>query len=87
MPVMDGLTILVEIRREHPDLPVIMLSTLTTRGGEATIDALSLGATDYVTKPSAVDLRASMEQLNESLLSKMLCLGKRSRRVTSVGDL
>ncbi len=54
MPEMDGLTALAQIRKRYPRLPVIMFSTLTERGAVATLDALSLGATDYVTKPSTV---------------------------------
>src|SRR5258707_12779204 len=49
MPEMDGLQALAAIRKTHPSLPVIMFSTLTQRGATATLDALALGATDYVT--------------------------------------
>src|SRR5229473_3196616 len=52
MPVMDGLETLVALRKLYPKLPVIMFSTLTERGAAATLDALSLGASDYATKPS-----------------------------------
>ncbi|MGO9649951.1 MAG: protein-glutamate methylesterase/protein-glutamine glutaminase [Terriglobales bacterium] len=52
MPVMDGLETLKELRKTHPKLPVIMFSTLTERGASATLDALTLGASDYATKPS-----------------------------------
>ncbi|KRB80501.1 two-component system response regulator protein-glutamate methylesterase [Nocardioides sp. Root190] len=52
MPVLDGLGALTRIRDKHPRLPVIMFSTLTERGATATLDALSRGASDYVTKPS-----------------------------------
>src|SRR5580693_4713448 len=52
MPVMNGLEALVEIRKVYPKLPVIMFSTLTERGASATLEALSLGASDYATKPS-----------------------------------
>ncbi len=54
MPEMDGLETLAEIRRTRPELPVIMFSTLTERGAAATIEALRLGATDYVTKPAGM---------------------------------
>jgi two-component system, chemotaxis family, protein-glutamate methylesterase/glutaminase len=54
MPEMDGLQTLVELRKLYPTLPVIMFSTLTQSGAEATLKALSLGANDYVTKPSNV---------------------------------
>ena len=52
MPVMDGLETLAAVRKLYPKLPVIMFSTLTERGAEATLDALALGASDYATKPS-----------------------------------
>lgn len=52
MPRLDGLGALEVIRERHPRLPVIMFSTLTERGAAATLEALSRGASDYVTKPS-----------------------------------
>ncbi|THV14853.1 chemotaxis response regulator protein-glutamate methylesterase [Nocardioides caeni] len=52
MPNLDGLGALTQIREKHARLPVIMFSTLTERGATATLDALSRGASDYVTKPS-----------------------------------
>ena len=51
MPEMDGLETLTEIRRQWPRLPVIMYSSLTQRGARATLNALEIGANDYVTKP------------------------------------
>lgn len=52
MPNLDGLGALTQIREKHARLPVIMFSTLTERGARTTLEALSLGASDYVTKPS-----------------------------------
>jgi len=49
MPVMDGLTALKIIMKECP-VPVIMLSSLTSDGAEATIEALNLGAVDFIPK-------------------------------------
>lgn len=54
MPEMDGLETLIEIRKLYPKLPVIMFSTLTHRGADATLDALERGASDYVGKPANV---------------------------------
>ena len=51
MPGMDGLSFLEKIMRLRP-MPVIMCSTLTSRGAEATIEALRLGAVDCFAKPS-----------------------------------
>jgi two-component system chemotaxis response regulator CheB len=50
MPDMGGLEALAEIRKLYPQLPVIMVSEPTDRGVAAILDALTLGAKDYVTK-------------------------------------
>ena len=75
MPEMNGLEALPEIRKDRPRLPVIMFSTLTERGAEATIDALALGATDYVTKPANVgSAGAAMEKIRSELIPKIRAL-------------
>ncbi len=53
MPVMDGLTALKIIIEEF-HLPVIMLSTITKEGADATLKALELGAVDFITKPNNI---------------------------------
>ena len=75
MPGMDGLETLVEIRKLHPKLPVIMFSTLTERGASATLDALARGASDYVTKPSHGETReVAQERVREELIRKIKSL-------------
>lgn len=72
MPEMDGLATLAALRRLHSDLPVIMFSALTERGAAATLDALSLGASDYVTKPSmAGGPAAAAQQVRTQLVPKI----------------
>jgi two-component system chemotaxis response regulator CheB len=72
MPEMDGLQALKELRKTHPRLPVIMFSTLTERGGTATIEALSLGANDYVTKPANVGrVGEGMARVRDDLIPKI----------------
>jgi two-component system chemotaxis response regulator CheB len=72
MPEMDGITALIEIRKLYPKLPVIMFSTLTQRGAEATLDALSKGANDYVTKPANVgSVTAAMQNVRNELVPKI----------------
>lgn len=51
MPIMDGLETLREIMKTNP-IPVLMFSALTKEGAETTIEALELGAIDYIPKPS-----------------------------------
>lgn len=80
MPGLDGLQTLVEIRKLYPKLPVLMCSTLTERGASVTLEALALGATDYVTKPSnSESLAATKEQFKRELSSKILGLSGRAR--------
>lgn len=50
MPRMDGLTFLQNLMRLRP-MPVVMVSSLTEAGAQVTLDALALGAVDFVTKP------------------------------------
>ena len=72
MPVMEGLETLKELRRTHRRLPVIMFSTLTERGASATMDALALGACDYVTKPANVgSAAAALEKIRAELIPKI----------------
>lgn len=69
MPVMDGLAALKAIMATRP-LPVVMLSSLTSKGAEMTVRALQAGAVDFVTKPSgkaAVDIA----QVGEELVAKL----------------
>src|SRR6516162_4730628 len=69
MPEMDGLATLKELRKTYPRLPVIMFSALTERGGEATLEALALGASDYFTKPTGTSgLEESREVLRKELI-------------------
>ncbi len=72
MPEMDGLETLRHLRRDYPHLRVIMFSTLTERGAATTLEALTLGASDYVTKASNEgSLDHSMARLREELIPKI----------------
>lgn len=53
MPVMDGIDAVLAIRRRTRTLPIIMFSSLTSQGAEATLDALAAGASDFSIKPTA----------------------------------
>jgi len=79
MPDMDGLATLAELRRTNHKMPVIMFSTLTELGATSTLEALSLGASDYVTKPSNTGSQeASAERVREQLIPKIKALVKRA---------
>jgi two-component system chemotaxis response regulator CheB len=84
MPGLNGIETLTRIRELYPKLPVIMFSTLTERGAVMTLEALSLGASDYVTKPTnSESLAASMEQVRHELVSKILSLVSRGKSVAA----
>ncbi len=72
MPEMNGLEALAAIRKQYPFLPVIMFSTLTERGASETLEALSLGASDYVTKPANVgSVGLAMQLIRQELVPKI----------------
>jgi two-component system chemotaxis response regulator CheB len=80
MPELDGLATLAELRKTYRRLPVIMFSSLTERGAEATLDALSLGATDYFTKPTSVGgLEAALEVIRQQLIPKIKAVCARAQ--------
>ncbi len=74
MPEMDGLETVRELRKIDTRVPIIMFSTLTERGASATLEALSLGATDYVPKPSNVDMAATLASISRELIPKIRAL-------------
>ena len=68
MPAMDGLDTLKEIMRRH-QLPVIVVSSQSTDGASVTLRALSMGAFDFVAKPS--DVSARMPEIAQELIAKI----------------
>lgn len=74
MPRMDGLTFLDNLMRLHP-MPVLMVSSLTEAGADVTLQALELGAVDFVTKPK-LDVRAGLNAYAELLREKVRSLGR-----------
>lgn len=69
MPRMDGLTFLENLMRLRP-MPVVMVSSLTQRGAEVTLQALELGAVDFVPKPQT-DLAATFETYAAEIRDKV----------------
>lgn len=81
MPVMDGLTALPLILKADPGISVIMASTLTTRNADISMQALNLGAADYVPKPTTASDIFTTEDFKRDLTEKVLHLGHRRKRV------
>ncbi len=69
MPKMDGVAFLRNLMRLHP-MPVVMVSSLTEHGAEVTLDALAIGAVDYLPKPK-IDLAATLVDYQDELRNKV----------------
>jgi len=74
MPVMDGLDALERIMEECP-VPVLMLSSITKEGADATIRALELGAIDFITKPSSI-FKVNTDDVKKELHEKIRVVRK-----------
>lgn len=75
MPVMDGISAVKEIMRSHP-VPVIMFSSLTYEGAQATLDALDAGAMDFLPKRFE-DIARDRKEAVELLQQRVRTLGAR----------
>lgn len=69
MPRMDGITFLRNLMRLRP-MPVVMISTLTTKGAETTLQALELGAIDFIPKPR-LSVKTELPALAEEITSRV----------------
>jgi two-component system chemotaxis response regulator CheB len=74
MPNMDGISFLEKIMRLRP-MPVLMISSLTQQGAEATLQALELGAVDYIAKPK-VDLQQGLAEKRAEIVEKVKIAAK-----------
>lgn len=77
MPRMDGVSFLRNLMRLHP-MPVVMVSSLTEKGADVTLQAMELGAIDFVTKPK-IDLAHTFEQYGEEICQKVKAAARVSR--------
>jgi len=82
MPKMDGLTFLRNVMRLRP-MPVVMISSLTELGADATLAALEIGAVDFVSKPK-LDLQQGLELIAEAIVEKVKAAA--SARVTAIRE-
>ncbi|MCA9483613.1 MAG: chemotaxis response regulator protein-glutamate methylesterase [Nitrospina sp.] len=72
MPEMDGLETLDHLKKQFPEIPVIMFSTLTQKGAAATLDALARGAVDYTGKPTNLGNNVGgQDQIKDDLIPKI----------------
>lgn len=69
MPRMDGITFLKNLMRLRP-MPVVMVSSLTEQGADVTLNALEIGAVDFITKPK-LDVQDGLVEYAEALIEKV----------------
>ena len=80
MPVMDGITCMLHLLEQQPDVRIIMLSSLTQEGALTTFEALELGAFDYIAKPSGT-VSANLHIVGKELIAKIkLAVAQKKRR-------
>ena len=82
MPRMDGLTVLPKLLEVDPDLQVIMASTLTRSNASVSLRALSMGAADYIPKPTSRQDMLGTTDFKSELIRKIKALGavRRARK-------
>jgi len=80
MPVMDGLTALPKLKEIDGAVQIIMASTLTQKNAEISLRAMSLGATDYIPKPSSSHEVIGADDFRRELVEKIKALGALARR-------
>ena len=81
MPKMDGIQFLRNLMRLRP-MPVVMCSSLTERGADVTLDALALGAVEFVTKPK-VDVAYKLEEYAQEITAKVKAAARARVRALS----
>jgi len=90
MPVMDGIETLKILRKDYPDIDVIMISGADIGNANLTMKALNLGALDFIPKPRSASPEESVESLASSLspLMTLVKTRKYSRRTrdTAYGE-
>jgi two-component system, chemotaxis family, protein-glutamate methylesterase/glutaminase len=80
MPVMDGLTALPKLLETKPGVQIIMASTLTLKGASVSMKALSLGAADYLPKPTTTTGISTADDFKRGLVEKAKSWGLVARR-------
>ena len=79
MPEMNGIEFLKERKKRGIDIPVVILSSIASKGAEITMEALSLGASDFVQKPSG-SISEDIHIVKDAVVGKLLGYGGAYRR-------
>ncbi|MDR0908531.1 MAG: chemotaxis response regulator protein-glutamate methylesterase [Spirochaetaceae bacterium] len=74
MPQMNGIEFLKERKKQNIDIPVVILSSIAEKGAAITMEALSLGASDFIQKPGG-SISTDLNSVRDSLVEKLLSYG------------
>jgi two-component system chemotaxis response regulator CheB len=74
MPEMNGIEFLKERKRQNIEIPVVILSSVARKGAEVTMEALSLGASDFIMKPSDTN-RSDLSEIADNIVKTLLAYG------------
>jgi two-component system chemotaxis response regulator CheB len=80
MPEMNGIEFLKERKKQGIKIPVVILSSIAARGAEITMEALSLGASDFIQKPSG-SVSEDIHTVKDTLVGMLLGYGGQYRRL------
>ena len=81
MPEMNGIEFLKERKRLNIDIPVVILSSIAVKGAKVTMEALSLGASDFILKPSG-SISEDIHVIRDRIVATLYAYGKKSVRMT-----
>ena len=79
MPEMNGIEFLTERRNRGIEVPVVILSSIAKKGAKITMDALALGASDFILKPSGTDAK-ELSRVEDEIVSNLRAYGRREQR-------
>lgn len=79
MPEMNGIEFLKERKRLNIDIPVVILSSIAVRGARVTMDALSLGASDFILKPSG-SISEDIHVVRDRIVATLHAYGKKTKK-------
>ncbi len=78
MPEMNGIEFLKERKKRGIEIPVVILSSVAKKGAEVTMEALSLGASDFIMKPSDTNT-LDLDEIADSIVKTLLAYGKKHK--------
>ncbi len=76
MPEMNGIEFLKERKKRGIDIPVVILSSIAKRGAKVTMEALNLGASDFILKPSG-SVSEDIHEIRDHIVETLIAYGRR----------